>query len=892
MLSKNNCKVMLNEETVKIYTKLLNAAGCTKFISAMVEEDTGEFTAQKILSEEAATALCENLKSRLVALYRQVLFRSLRYAVKEFDAQEFLLPSGKPLDALQKAVQKVFSELIQNDATPLKIKYPLLVEYEKVLRKNFKAAFKEFFERFFLYKDKISVELFEGKPVTKIINFSTSGADTHRHGRTVMRVETDAGNFYYKPHDCSADVAYYKIVTNWFSDCTVAAKIVPGAGFAFVQELKFSEVEKASDIKKFFYNFGGLTALFHGLGTCDMHNENILACGVRPAAVDLETLIAAPSMTLQNENLNPLMQKMFYLVRSIGILPFRIHLAGMTSPLYADSVDSENINHLPHFHGKFYTVEGYEEDFICGFYDVYEKVLTHRTEILNFITENSSAVLRVIPKNTSFYAHILSTMFRAEYLSGVESREKVLEHLQKNAGDFAAAGVEYEKKCLLEGEIPYFCVNVKSRALCGASSAEVLQENYFGGTALDALKGFLENLSLAERNFEVTYIRRCFKHAPVDETVSTKKYSLTSSEIKISDAQKIAAEIFTETLDEKISVDGNIFWHCYILEHRLKPSLSFLTSQAAVAFYCNKILKCTALKNLHSKAKILLAECLTGMVAQISFFENEPEKEITAVGLYDGFGGLILALNELGETELLKRVFDILNESKIVSETLINLADGSAGLILAASEVKNFKVENLIRRHAENILAKEFPEDVSASKGLAGIGAAFSAAYKVTGNEKFLAASKNCFEKICAKFSKNKNGWLKSENVLAWLAERTPNAPGIGICAQKASEFSDAEIFSEVEQLALNSLLGEKNIFLNDSLNEGNAAAVLFLNLAAKKFNRAEYLQRARQILFAMNERRSEIGNFKITEKGVRTFFEASMFVGTLGAGCVALLID
>lgn len=882
----NRASILVGGGVIKIYAKILRDAGCLNFIADMAEKDIAEFAKLPILSEEAAAVLKQNLQERLEGLYLQILLHSLKDAVKEFDSAEYILPSGKSVEALQKAAQKVYSELTTDFGASLKRIYTLLGEYELKIRDNFREAIQEFFDRFFLRKNEISEKLFDGKPITKIKSFSMSGADTHRHGRTVMRVETDAGIFYYKPHDCLLDVLYHEIVTNWFSDCTIAAKIVGGKDYGFVQELKFSEVETAEDIGKYFYNFGALTAIFHGVGSNDMHAENILACGVYPCAIDLETFFSAPKFSLDTQKNLQAAIDVLYSVENTAVMPARIHLEKMTSPLFSED---ENVKSLPGLYGKKYTVKNYVEEFIAGFRDGYGRMYEHKTEILNLVNQTADAIIRFVPKNTAYYAYMLNFLFRSENILCVENRDKILSKLKKDNDESALPIIEYEEICLCESEIPYFCVKADGYALCGGDANEILKEKFFKTTALDGVRFRLNRLSDAELDFEEKYIRVCFKHAATDENISVEDFPITV-EVNSADAIKIAEEIFTEILAEVIhAIDKNILWHCYVLNQRFKPSLGILTPQANVVQYCAKILKCKSLAHLHEDANKLAEKCLSGIVAQIKLWEKYPQENL-AVGIYDGLGGLILAGAELGNYELIGRILKICEKISFGDE--INLADGSAGFILALAKLENLPVENLIRKCAENILSKKLPEEVSASKGLAGIGAALAAAYKFTGDKKFLNAAIETFEKIRAEYLENICGWTDGKNNLAWLAKRAPKSAGIGIYAIRAANFYPAEIFNEVAQLALKSVTAEKKLFWNDSLNQGNALSILFLTEAAKKFNRPEYLQKAEQILFAMNQRRADVGNFRITEKGVRTFFESSMFVGTLGIGYAALSME
>lgn len=884
--------VFVGAEVVNRYTEILQQAGCMEFLRGFVEKDTGKFLRLPIISDDAAKSIQKSLQNRLENLYLQTLMRSLRLYVEEFDVVEFMSPTGKSVEALQRAAEKIFNELIQGTGEPLKEKFFFLRDYEGTVRKNFHDFMQEFLDRITLRQAEISAQFFGGVPITKILALSSDGADTHRHGRNVIRVTTDAGTFYYKPHDCSIDVLYHEIIANWFSDYTTAAAIVSGEDYGFAQELVTSDVETLEDVEKYFYNFGIMTALFHGLGTVDMHYENIIANGIKPCAIDLETLLK----TERNSNTKVVKSSAAMIdfncsVNSTCVMPKRIHLGSMISPLYGNELKSSS---LPCFQGVHYTIEGYEEKFLSGFSDGYERVLAHREEIISMLENYKDATLRIVLRNSSYYGRLLGILHMQENLCGEENRQQILNKLQLHGKGFSSTVIEHEKKSLIEGEIPYFCVRLDGNALCGDDTKDILQENYFKDSALSHAQFRLNRLSRAEKIFEEQYISRRFKHAPLDESVSDVKPT-TFKEIDSPQNSHCAQNIFDELNNDAIhTTDGTITWFIELLSQRAKASCELATPQANAAQYCGKILKCKRLEHLHERASALAKECLNAIAAQIELWE-ESDAEATRklpVGIYDGIGGIILACVELGDEKILRPILKLIDDKKIYGGKYTNIADGSAGLILSLANCQLQEASSVIYNCAENILSKEFTKEVDAPTGLAGLGAALAIAYKFTADKKFLDAAVNAFEKIRVAYLEHIKGWSDTKETIAWLASRAPKSAGIGICAMCAARFADADIFDEVLNLALTSVESETELLWNDSLDNGNALYVLFLARAAKKFERKDLSERAEKILAAMNQRAKEIGHYRLTEKGIRTFFEASMFIGSLGIGYAALELE
>lgn len=334
-------------------------------------------------------------------------------------------------------------------------------------------------------------------------------------------------------------------------------------------------------------------------------------------------------------------------------------------------------------------------------------------------------------------------------LCSEENRQQLLNKLRLHGKEFSSTVIEHEKKCLLEGEIPYFCARLDGKALCGDDTTDILQENYFKDSALSYAKFRLNRLSRAEKIFEEQYISCRFKHAPLDESVSDIQPT-TFKEIDSLKNSYCAQNIFDELNNDAIhTTDGTIAWFSELLSQRVKPSCELVTPQANAAQYCGKILKCKRLEHLHERASALAEECLNGIAAQIELWE-ESDAEATRklpVGIYDGIGGIILACVELGDEKILQRILKLIEEKRIYGGEYTNIADGSAGLILSLANCRLPTASSIVNNCAENILSKEFTNEVDAPTGLVGLDAALAVAYKFTADKKFFDAAVNAFEK-------------------------------------------------------------------------------------------------------------------------------------------------
>ena len=332
--------------------KILKDGGCLDFIGAGADRALEKIRTRRpegwnYLAGEAEDCLRENYWERMELIYMQALFAEVRSVAERYDPAGVLLGKFRP-ETVKRAAKELTDAADGDPEKYLHEKYPLLSGYQRQITENFIDHYSDFLQAFVSEKEKISERLLDGRPVTKILHLTNGGADIHRNGRCVIGVKTDAGTVFYKPHDCGMDVLYHEIAARWFSDCTEAPDVVEGAlprgrngadtALAFVSCLKHEPVSCEQDIADYYYHFGILAALFHGLGSSDMHLENIVSCGNRPSAVDMETILGtavrADEAGSMQETLKIQQEFSDSLMRTC-LLPMRAYKGAILSPLHS-----------------------------------------------------------------------------------------------------------------------------------------------------------------------------------------------------------------------------------------------------------------------------------------------------------------------------------------------------------------------------------------------------------------------------------------------------------------------------------------------------------------------------------------------------------------------------
>ncbi len=108
------------------------------------------------------------------------------------------------------------------------------------------------------------------------------------------------------------------------------------------------------------------------------------------------------------------------------------------------------------------------------------------------------------------------------------------------------------------------------------------------------------------------------------------------------------------------------------------------------------------------------------------------------------------------------------------------------------------------------------------------------------------------------------------------------------LCAEKllaagyaAERLPESEAANALGEMALLSLLDEKNLGRFDTLDQGNALTVLCLLRAGR-------IERAGLVLEAMRRRAEREGSYTVTSPGIRSFFDPCLWLGSLGVGYAA----
>ena len=859
------------------------------------------------------------LFSRLKDLVQPVLDTWLDEALTRINPAAALSPYFVSAEDREKAEQETVRRVMSTGKDPFAV-YPLLRQDADRIGKNFRSFLQSFLRRLSEHSDRISTELLNGRPAGRLISLSASGADSHLHGRSALRVECEGGVFYYKPRDSRIDRLYAEIVAAFCPECTRSPKVVCGDSYGFIECMKTAPIRNREEAAAYYRNFGALTALFRFLGTSDMHYENILACGVHPVAIDLETLLTPVPDPYNGceissvEEMNPVWRDILFSTQGTLVLPMMLQGKVQISPLLCDSLETAQC--LPVLEEKRIPLYGYEEEFLSGFDRMYDRLLSRRGELAEMVRKAESMSARFVMRASAYYSVMLKEMHSPEGGVSAENRAKILEDLKSHFKDHPEylPLTEWERACLEEGDIPYFSFQAGKRALYGDPQGDRLMDGYFKMTALDRCILALEHSGPREKQFELDYILRRFRQGPdvlpevgkkVTGEASQKKPGGNPVPYPAEEAKAQALKILEELWDLTLRLtDGNRILlsankHLVPEYHtdfeRGLPGMSLFFDRIRSA-YSDKTREDTA-----RKAACLLDETGKDLHRTIRTYQTMAValRSILHPGICKGAGGLFFSpcLND----EMLEEILSALNlPGRAFEEEKPGLADGISGLLLSCTvaydRMRNPDVKKTLTALAERLtvmlqerLSNPKPSS-GLNQGMAGVGLALVQARRLTGNNACLEMAEKAFRLESAQYRDALGGWpdYSRSPQPVFLGEHLESgAPGIALAAVLCEQ--EVPAAKAVADKALDCTL-RLPFRETDDLATGNAGIALALTVAARRRRDPELLRAAGIRLTEMAVRAEQDGGYRSLPGRLRNAPDPAFWYGLAGIGYAMLV--
>lgn len=350
-------------------------------------------------------------------------------------------------------------------------------------------------------------------PGSKLASIVPLDSDPHNGSKMALCFEFEPyKKVIYKPKSLEIDEVIDKIFTDilkfdFMPQRSPVASTYSNNKYGWQEFITHISVNQ-EQVAEAYYNLGVCAALFAGIGTTDLHDENVIFQGTMPYFIDLETGFKPKQLPTKETLLNSINDVVFKSVASTSILPAKLPtmphqiLIGAINTPYpqetiekiftiknpgTDAVDLAKTNvairrvsvPLTLSDGSIPDPVPYQNSFVKGYERGYKEISNKKEEIINFLQE-CDFYARVIIRPTSQYALLFDAMLYPENLTDDAKLNKILEYLKASKifedVEVAENVLEQEKKSLKRGDIPYFCV--KGNDVFINTSDYVLQEAF------------------------------------------------------------------------------------------------------------------------------------------------------------------------------------------------------------------------------------------------------------------------------------------------------------------------------------------------------------------------------------------------------------------------------
>lgn len=323
---------------------------------------------------------------------------------------------------------------------------PVLLRLVASITRQWIEATKEFLTR--LHVDLPSIRQQFLHTSADIVHVVDGLGDFHNFGRSVRLVRfSDGAKILYKPKDLNVDALWFSLVEE-LNACDTpidlkAARVLPKEGYGWSEFIDHADCSDRDGFHRFFRRAGAWLCLFHLFGVTDMHEENMIAAGEHPVAVDLEMILQA-AITGDQALVAPERHAFELASRTIadsvmntGLLPAYARTpenavyshSGLNNPQndlrhrFWENVNTDSmraieirksdtgLSNMPRFNGQEALFGDFIDDVVAGYQEYAEFLLRYRTSHAKSLFDDFVGLtVRRILRPTRFYSLLLERL--------------------------------------------------------------------------------------------------------------------------------------------------------------------------------------------------------------------------------------------------------------------------------------------------------------------------------------------------------------------------------------------------------------------------------------------------------------------------------------------------
>ena len=344
-----------------------------------------------------------------------------------------------------------------------------------------------------------------------ITRLSFGAGDTHRRGRSVVRVTFGSGReLMYKPRSGAVDERYAAFA-DWLEArggdlVTRVPKIVAKHDRFWSDVVAQTACQDREAVRRFYRRQGATLAIFYVLGAGDMHAENVIAAGEEPILVDLEGLFSARLPLARDlEDTNPAARVALHSVLGMLFLPVRVggttehpgydvsalgnrpgQRESQASPVMREVAtdvmfldherqEVETMTSRPSLLGEELDPTDFLGAIRDGFTEMWSVLEEDRAALVRELERFGDVTVRVIPRPTRLYAKVLTTSFHPKFLRDGMERDRLFDRLWLAARTEPSLGrlIAAERADLMQGDVPFFTTHPRTRDVIDARGAVI-----------------------------------------------------------------------------------------------------------------------------------------------------------------------------------------------------------------------------------------------------------------------------------------------------------------------------------------------------------------------------------------------------------------------------------
>lgn len=764
--------------------------------------------------------------------------------------------SGPPVRELY---EEFVREQRRNGLRQILVTYPILGQLIGKVVGLWKHATLEMLER--IQADRPVLEqLFGIKHDWPLTSVKLGLSDPHRGGRTVAILgfsdpQTQAMvRVVYKPKDMGVDAAYQALLEdlNHRSDLpplhTLAIKA--NDDYGYMEHVEHQLCSDTTSLKDFYFNAGRLTAVLHVLGCTDCHHENLIAHGDQLLLIDTETLLEADlpdhieeagstTAVAGRSNLQSRFQRS--VLRS-GLLPqwmfmgaarraVDISALGIEPPASPErqqpgwlGINSDGMipgrvskpaqlaTSLPVGIGAQNPFHHYLETFCEGFAAQAQSLIALQKPWLetdSVLNRFAGLRRRIVLRATRVYFALQRQQLEPDALRSPQAQALKLEQLARSFLLAESKPLHWpvfaaERRQMRQLDIPFFTHRIDGRALELDHEGSELPD-FIQTSGLQAARERLANLNQEEVSFQLSLIRgavqaRQLRGTSSVEGINEKTTKKTQTLTPTQAATRIAELLMAMAIHDP---QGQVEWLGMDLG---ADGESFSFGPVGTTLYGGSIGIACLLSRLNSQNEALPAgpEATAAILKPLRDLVKQPSADgrrrwwrDQPLGL-SGCGGILLALQHLGEQSLAEALLADALPRFIEADQQLDVIGGCAGLIGALLRLETPEALELAHRAGEHLLKTQneagawSPNQRQAallgySHGTAGYAAALARLHARTGVDAFARAARAAVAYERERFSATQGNWpdlrraTEGSEAETFMVSWCHGAPGIGL---------------------------------------------------------------------------------------------------------------